>query len=165
MAFNTKAIVKDINAKPIPQVFNPDTDSYEVLLGKFGANRVIVYDVNGNAIDLTALITGIVTAINTNGVNSIAKQDTIIGHVDGLETLITAIKDTTGIKKITDALPTGTNNIGKVNVAIDERELRGKAANKPAANAVPIGATYWSVDTDPNANSIEVSNGTSWVVL
>lgn len=43
-----------------------------------------------------------------------AKQDTLIGHVDGLETLITAIKDTDGVKKITDALPTGDNSIGRV---------------------------------------------------
>jgi hypothetical protein len=49
-----------------------------------------------------------------------AKQDTLIGHVDGLETLVTSletlltsIKATDGIKKITDALPAGTNLIGK----------------------------------------------------
>ncbi|RJQ25520.1 MAG: hypothetical protein C4589_10990 [Peptococcaceae bacterium] len=45
-----------------------------------------------------------------------AKQDTIIGHVDALETLLTAIKDTAGIKKITDALPAGANILGKVGI-------------------------------------------------
>jgi len=44
-------------------------------------------------------------------------------------------------------------------------DLRGLAVNKPAANAVTIGATYWSVDTDPHAAAIEVSDGTSWVVV
>jgi len=44
-----------------------------------------------------------------------AKQDAIIGYIDALETLLAAIKDTDGIKKITDPLPAGTNNIGSVN--------------------------------------------------
>lgn len=90
MAYNTKSIVKDVNQKPIPQYYNPATDSYEVLQGKNGANKVL---------------------------------------------------------------------------ATDERDLRGMAANKPAPNTVPIGATYWSVDTDPHADLIEVSDGTSWVVI
>jgi len=42
------------------------------------------------------------------GVNSKTLSD--------LEALLTAIKDTGGIKKITDALPAGSNNIGKVDV-------------------------------------------------
>lgn len=132
MAFNTKSIVKDVNQKPVPQYYNPTTDVYEVLQGKNGANKVILYNEAGAAIDLSTLIATIVTAINTTG---------------------------------TVQLRTGTNNIGKVNVATDERDLRGKAANKPAPNAVPIGATYWSVDTDPHAAAVEVSNGTSWVVI
>lgn len=132
MAFNTKSIVKDVNQKPVPQYYNPTSDVYEVLQGKNGANKVILYNEAGAAIDLSTLIATIVTAINTTG---------------------------------TVQLRTGTNNIGKVNVATDERDLRGKAANKPAPNAVPIGATYWSVDTDPHADLIEVSNGTSWVVI
>jgi len=44
-------------------------------------------------------------------------------------------------------------------------DLRGKAADKPLATAVTIGATYWSVDTDPGALVIEVSDGTNWVVM
>lgn len=44
------------------------------------------------------------------------KQDAIITWIDGLETLLTAIKDTAGIKKITDALPAGTNILGKVGI-------------------------------------------------
>ena len=40
-------------------------------------------------------------------------------------------------------------------------DLRGLVANKPAANSVAIGVTYWSVDT----GAVEVSDGTSWVVV
>lgn len=44
-------------------------------------------------------------------------------------------------------------------------DLRGTAATKPLATAVAVGATYWSVDTDPSAEAIEVSDGTNWVVI
>ena len=43
--------------------------------------------------------------------------------------------------------------------------LRGLAANKPAANSVDVGVTYWSVDTDPHVDALEVSDGTQWVVM
>lgn len=36
------------------------------------------------------------------------------GHLATLDTVLTAIRDTAGIKKITDQLPAGTNEIGKV---------------------------------------------------
>ena len=64
MAYNTKSIVKDVNQKPVPQLYDPAKDAYEVLQGANGANRVMVYDINGNPIDLTALIASVVTAIN-----------------------------------------------------------------------------------------------------
>lgn len=44
-------------------------------------------------------------------------------------------------------------------------ELRGTAAYKPLATAVTVGATYWSVDTDPHGNVIEISTGAAWVVI
>ena len=39
-----------------------------------------------------------------------------------------------------------------------EQDLRGLAANKPDADSVIVGTTYWSVDT----GAIEVSDGTAW---
>lgn len=59
MAYNTKSIVKDVNQKPVPQIFDMSKDAYEVLQGKNGANRVMVYDVNGNPVDLVALVNSI----------------------------------------------------------------------------------------------------------
>ena len=44
-------------------------------------------------------------------------------------------------------------------------DQRGPNSNKPLASAVDAGTTYWSVDTDPNAESIEVSDGAIWVVM
>lgn len=56
MAFNTKSIIKDVNQKPAPQYFNPDTDSYEVLQGANGASRTILCDAAGNSVDITKLV-------------------------------------------------------------------------------------------------------------
>lgn len=40
-------------------------------------------------------------------------------------------------------------------------EQRGLAANRPAANAVPVGTTYWSIDT----GQVDVSDGTNWALI
>lgn len=147
MAYNTVSIIKDVDGKPIPQYYNALQNAYEVLQGRNGANRVELYDANGNPVDLAALIASIVTALSQvkiassvlpNGAATSAKQDVIKDAIDVIETVVTAIRD---------------------------KDLRGKAADKPAANEVAIGTTYWSVDTDPHANAIEVSTGSEWVVI
>lgn len=40
MAYNTEAIKNDVNNKPIPQYFNPETNQYEPLEGSDGASKV-----------------------------------------------------------------------------------------------------------------------------
>lgn len=62
-------------------------------------------------------------------------------------------------EKFTDSNP------ATVKLSGSNMDLRGTAATKPLATAVTIGATYWSVDTDPHGNAIEVSDGTNWVVM
>lgn len=212
MAYNTKSIVKDVNQKPAPQLYNPTTDAYEVVQGENGATRVMVYDTAGNAVDLVELIASIVAAINTTGTTQLragtnpigtievtgsvlpggastaAKQDTIIGHVDGLEESIAAIKDTAGVKKIVDPLPAGTNNIGKVDIntsplptgastAVKQDELKGivdTINNKDTTKTHYLLAT----DTKPAtgntkgdkcfiipAGDVYMWDGTSWVVI
>ena len=52
-----------------------------------------------------------------------------------------------------------------VTLSGSKMELRGKAVDRPSADTVTIGATYWSVDTDPHGYAIEVSDGTSWAVI
>jgi hypothetical protein len=41
MAYNTKPIITDVDRKPVPQYYNPKTDSYEVIQGRDGANSFI----------------------------------------------------------------------------------------------------------------------------
>lgn len=53
-------------------------------------------------------------------------------------------------------------NVG-LQVSGSSVDLRGKAANKPAASAALLGKTYWSVDTTPPV--LEVCDGTKWVVI
>jgi hypothetical protein len=53
MAYNSKAIKTDVNAKPIPQYYNPVTDEYEVLQGVDGATRQVLYGPDGNPISTT----------------------------------------------------------------------------------------------------------------
>lgn len=82
MAFNTKSIVKDVNQKPVPQYYNPTADIYEVLEGANGANKVMLYNADGAAIDLASLIATIVTAINTTGTTQLRAGSNVIGKVD-----------------------------------------------------------------------------------
>ena len=64
MAYNTKSIVKDVNQKPVPQYYNSDTDNYEVLQGKNGASKTILFDSNGNEIDLDNILDTIITILD-----------------------------------------------------------------------------------------------------
>lgn len=50
MAYNTKTIVRDAQSVPAPQLFNATSDAYEVVQGKNGAMRTMVYDSNGNPV-------------------------------------------------------------------------------------------------------------------
>lgn len=144
MAYNTKPI-KIVFGKPIPQHFNPAIDDYEALLGDNGASRHVLYDSNGNPIsvvsgklavrasEIEALLTGLPTSKTASGnlkaavVEALPAGDNNIGNVDvvssvlptgaATEATLAAIKDTAGIKKITDPLPAGDNNIGNVDLA------------------------------------------------
>jgi len=50
VAYNTRAIKKDVDGRPIPQYFNQTVDDYEPLLGENGAARSVLYGPNGQPI-------------------------------------------------------------------------------------------------------------------
>jgi hypothetical protein len=56
MAYNTVPIKKDVDGKPIPQFYNPIAGQYEALEGLNGASKSILYDADGNPVDLTKLV-------------------------------------------------------------------------------------------------------------
>jgi len=82
-----------------------------------------------------------------------AMRTPITNRVSGAVTVVSRL--------LPEARPT---NLG-VQLSGSLVDLRGKAADKPLATAVAVGATYWSVDTDPHGEAIEVSDGTQWVVV
>jgi hypothetical protein len=136
LSYNSKAIKVDVNAKPIPQYYNPVTDEYEVLQGAGGAARQVLYGPDGQPIstiegklavraeELETKIEAVRVLLNALAGEDFAtqttlaqilekmiaapataeKQDMITDRVDSVETLLTAIKDTDGIKKITDTV-------------------------------------------------------------
>ena len=74
MAYNTIAIKTDVNKKPIPQYYNPETDQYEVITSKDGMLRVIMVDVQGREIQSQDLVDQIadkidelIQVVNNNG--------------------------------------------------------------------------------------------------
>jgi hypothetical protein len=65
MSYNTKALITDVSAMPIPQYYNPDTDAYEAIQGAYGANRILLYGPNGEAL-LTGSNPGVMRAVTSN---------------------------------------------------------------------------------------------------
>lgn len=56
MAYKEKAILKDVNKKPVPQYWNPETQQYEVIESKDGMLRVVMVDSQGREIQTQNLV-------------------------------------------------------------------------------------------------------------
>ncbi len=56
MTHNTKAILRDVNGKPVPQYWNPETQQFEVIESKDGMLRVIMVDSQGREIQTQNLV-------------------------------------------------------------------------------------------------------------
>lgn len=188
MAHNTVPIVKDVDGKPVPQLYNDVDNQYEVLQGRHGASRTILYDENGNHIDLTALISSIVNILNEKNLPTNAstesKQNEIIDELYMLESMLLDLD-----VSIAESLPSGTNNIGKVDVENsnlpvgasteakqDEiivelqkpikldgstMEYYGNSTDEKPTENIIVGSTYFEIDTV----EVYMWDGTSWVVI
>lgn len=158
------------------------------VVGKVGIDQTVPGTTNGVQVNSSVLPTGASTEATLALIK--AKTDNIpsdpskeSGKLTALETLITtlnekidtldavidSIKDTDGIKKITDTVDvqlSGSNvEIGGVTFAVSGGDtLRNTATNKPDAAtahaAIPF-CYYHAVDT----GVIEVTDGTNWVVM
>ena len=129
MAGNTKRIRGDAMGKPAPQYFSELNDAYEYLEGENGASKVMAE--TGAIVDLET-VKNLLAVLGT--IEDADSLNTMVGLLKNLKgkdfatqtTLaaalaeLTAIKDTDGIKKIVDALPAGTNEIGEVVISGDE---------------------------------------------
>lgn len=90
------------------------------------------------------------------------ENDTVVNQADMLEAIYNALvvnKDA-GVS-ISGSLAKGPDGNDFVIIGF---ECRGRHASQPLASEW-LGFTYWSVDSDPSGNAIEISNGTNWVVM
>lgn len=56
MAYNEKAILRDVNKKPVPQYWNKETQQFEVVESKDGMLRVNMVDSEGREIQTQNLV-------------------------------------------------------------------------------------------------------------
>ncbi len=56
MAYNEKAILRDVNKQPVPQYWNKETQQFEVIESKDGMLRVIMVDSQGREIQTQNLV-------------------------------------------------------------------------------------------------------------
>lgn len=111
---------------------------------------------------LAAILEKIIAAPATE-----AKQtalNALIGEVQAAPTANTLLARLKSLEDKIDKITAGTTP-AVTTLSGSNMDLRGTAAAKPLATAENIGATYWSVDTDPQGYAIEISDGTDWVVI
>lgn len=73
--YNQKSILRDVNKKPVPQYWNPETQQFEVIESKDGMLKAIMVDSQGreiqsqNLIDqITAKIDELIQVVRESGV-------------------------------------------------------------------------------------------------
>lgn len=128
MAASDRQIKRDAAGQPIPQVFDEVADEYQAAKGTQGRQHTILYDVNGNAVDVATLLADIAATKAAAQAIQAAVEGTLTAELSG-----------------------------------SSIDLRGLLANRPAANAVAVGTTYWAVDRIGEVNELSVSDGSTWV--
>jgi len=148
MAYNTVVIKKDADNKPIPQYYNPTIDEYEVLQGRNGAQRVELYDANGNPVDLATLIASVIAEIQKpvklDGSTRVELYDANGNPVD-LATLIASV-----IAEIQKPVKLDGSTM----------EYYGKSTDTKPTSA-KVGSTFFEIDT----KTVHMWDGTNWVVI
>ncbi len=135
MAYNTVSIKKDVDGKPIPQIYNEIADEYEVLKGVNGASRVILYDESGKAVNLTSLIEAIILILSQRnlpiGASTESKQEEILA-------------------KLNEGIKTNGSTM----------EYYGLSNETKPATAIK-GSTFFEIDTQ----TVYMFDGQEWVVI
>jgi len=181
MAYNTRRIKKDLDEKPIPQVYNPVADEYEPLQGSAaGGNRVQLYDGDGNPVgvatdakleaarvllaslddkDFATQTTLAAVLAKLADPATATKQDAAKGVLDAISTAVAARATEATLAAIKDALTDGTQKV-QLSGSLLER-YGATEAQRPAANTVPTGTVYMAVQTQ----QMWQSDGSQWVVM
>lgn len=131
---------------------------------------------NGGSLTVDAtswpLPTGAATEATLGTLATEATLSALNTNAADIETILTAIRDTAGIKKITDALPAGDNNIGNVDVvssalptgAATEATLATRAADRTTADAphatrLSDGTSFYKATTPADIQPVAVRDG------
>jgi len=147
VAYNTKNIIRDVAGAPVPQFYNPASDTYEALQGRNGANRVELYGPDGNPIGTTSgklnvrasEIEALTGALADVAVTDPAASASIIALLKGL------LKQHQGggtIKDQVDVVDRAARALGKItaddNAIAALGALAAAAVTDPAASASVI---------------------------
>ena len=177
MAYNSKAIKTDVNAKPIPQYYNAVTDEYEVLQGTGGAARQVLYGPDGNplsvvdnklavrAAEIEMAIANLQTAL-LGSQSTAAKQDALAGLVGALDSAAVSDPAAAGavialLKGLLSRLQTLENKIDSFTTGEEtvNTELKGSLVAIPAiqnyGQVLNVGAgTSIDITLQPPADEI-----------
>jgi len=77
MSYDTKAILKDAQGKPIPQYYDPITDSYHQIEGANGSMKLMIVDSTGIEMTQSEILGTLITAFASLE----SKIDELIGVV------------------------------------------------------------------------------------
>jgi len=167
MPGNTKAIVRDVNAQPAPQLFDPSKDAYDYLLGQNGAMRTLLYDASGNPL-LTQANPGYADLVDRAArvLGKISADDGAIAALGALAaaaitdpaqnaSVIALLK---GLLKQLQGAGTGAT---PVSLTGSNMEYYGKSTDTKPTAGVKIGSTFLEIDT----KQVYIFDGTNWVVF
>lgn len=131
MAYNTKAIKVDVNQKPIPQIYNPVTDEYEVLQGANGAARHTLYGPDGQPITTD----GNKLAVRATEIET--QLTTIQGYIDGIEGTLATLATASNQAAIAGYIDQVEAQLTTIQGYIDGLEgAIGQAVADPAVNTL-----------------------------
>lgn len=149
---NQKPIQRDSAGQPAPQVFNPDTNEYEVAVGTGGRQHTILYTADGNPVDLTTLLGAIQSAseatkaavegtLVTQLSGSSAAEDSLT-EADAVANVITFDAPVTAIEIVHSEETRQTFIVNGISLKVHGGGWRSPVGGTPAATVtLPSGVT------------------------
>lgn len=172
MAYNTKPIVTDVDGNPISQYYNPETDQYEPVEGKNGANKVLVMNNDLSLqpiLDKLDQLTGTVIDEETRKSNEIERQNNEQNRIQLYNALLAELERIEQIEQqvpesVLEAVDNLKNEIGnllelqtneKSNLIGAINEINQKVENIEVVDMEAINVSYDNAESGLAANNIQ----------
>lgn len=172
MAYNTKPIAKDVDGNPISQYYNPETDQYEPVEGKNGANKVLVMNNDLSLqpiLDKLDQLTGTVIDEETRKSNEIERQNNEQNRIQLYNALLAELERIEQIEQqvpesVLEAVDNLKNEIGnllelqtneKSNLIGAINEINQKVENIEVVDMEAINVSYDNAESGLAANNIQ----------